>query len=272
MQSERGALSGLGSGTDDTASLPVEDFELGLRGIGSRDEDRLRAKSAVDDAAALSVAEGIGDLADKIDPDMEGDLAVRLSEVMVQANLVGFTAKQNCRAEFVFGVALGLEDVFVAERTQDVILALGHFVDEPRIDGRLSGNDVDANPAGVVLQRDVLGVPVLKGIVGAFGKEFLEFVVTDAAMALTRPDAGLIERPCEPGNDGAIDEGDILFEPGGVAELQSGDDAGGVVAVALADADAIRLGKMVVEVGIGQEDQRFEIRQAFGTAGGLPFE
>ena len=108
---------------------------------------------------------------------------------------------------------------------------------------------------GSFFERTCSGVPVLKGIVGAFRKEFLKFVVADTAMALTRADAGLIERPREPGNDGAIDEGDILFEPGGVAEFQGGYDAGGVVAVALADADSIRLGKMVVHVGIGEEDR-----------------
>ncbi len=172
----------------------------------------------------------------------------------------------------MLGIALGLQDVLVAERAQDVVLALGHFVDEPGIDGRLARNDVDADAAGVVLERDVLGVPVLKGIVGAFGKEFLEFVVADAAMALTRTDTGLVERPGEPGNDGAVDEGAVLFKAGGVAELQGGDDAGGVITVALADADAIWLGKMVVEVGIGQEDQRFEVRQPFGATGGLPFQ
>jgi hypothetical protein len=50
------------------------------------------------------------------------DLAIRLSEVVVQANLVGFTAKQDRRAKFVLGVTLGLEDVLVAKRAQDVIL------------------------------------------------------------------------------------------------------------------------------------------------------
>ena len=93
----------------------------------------------MDDAAAVRVAEGVGDLADEIDADVEGDLAVRLPEVVVQANLVRLTAKEDCRAEFVLGVALGLEDVLVAERAQDVVLALGHFVDEPGIEGRLAG-------------------------------------------------------------------------------------------------------------------------------------
>jgi hypothetical protein len=211
-------------------------------------------------------------LADEIDPDVEGDLAVSLSEVVVQANLVGFAAKQNCRAEFVLGVTLSLEDVFVAEGAKDVVLALGHLVDEAGVDSRLAGDDVDANTAGVVLERDVFGVPVLEGVVGPFGKQFLKFVVTNTAVALARADAGLIERPGEPGNDGTIDERDILFKSGGAAELQGGDDAGGVVAVALADADAIRLGKMVVEVWIGQEDQGLKVWQPFGAAGGLPFE
>ncbi len=95
MQGERRALSGLGCGTNDTAGLPVENLELGLRGVGSRDEDGLRAESAMDDAPTMRVAEGVGDLANEIDADVEGDLAVRLPEVVVQANLVGPRRKRT---------------------------------------------------------------------------------------------------------------------------------------------------------------------------------
>jgi hypothetical protein len=48
----------------------------------------------------------------------------------------------------------------------------------------VAGDDLDADAAGVVLERNVLGVPVLEGVVGALVEELLQFAAADAAVAL----------------------------------------------------------------------------------------
>ena len=200
-------------------------------------------------------------------------MASVLLEVVVQADFARLVAEEDGGAEFVLGEGLGFEDVIVAEAAEDVVLAFGHLVDDARIDGGLAGDDVDADAAGVVLERDVLGVPVLEGVVGAFAEEFLQFVVADAAVALGRADAGFIRGPSRESVDGgAVEKRDVLLEAGRVAELEGGDDAGGVVAVALADADAVGLGQEILQLGVGEEDEGLDEGEALGAAGGLSFE
>ena len=86
----------------------------------------------------------------------------------------------------------------------------------------------------------------LRARVGAFAEEFLQLVIADAAMALGGTDAGFIEGASELFDDGTVDEWDVLFEARRVAELEGGDDAGCVVAVALADADAVGVREQVL--------------------------
>jgi len=263
---------GLRSGPDDAAGLPVEDLELRLRGLCAGDEDGLRAEGAVDDAASMGVAEGVGDLADEIDADVQGEAGAVLLEVVVETDFAGFVAEEDGWAEFVLGKGLSFEDVVMAEAAEDVVLAFGHLVDDAGIDGGLAGDDVDADAAGIVLERDVLGVPVLEPVVGAFGQEFLQLVVGDAAMALGGADAGFMEGFCETMDCGAIEERHVLLEAGGVAELEGGDDAGSVVAVALADADAVGVGEQVLQLWVGEEDEGLDEGEAVDAAGGLAFE
>ena len=93
----------------------------------------------------------------------------------------------------------------------------------------------------------MLGVPVLEGVVGAFAEEFLELVVADAAVALRGADAGFVEGLCaRVRRMGRLTERDVLLQARGVAELEGGDDPGGIVAVALADADAVGLGEEIL--------------------------
>ena len=108
----------------------------------------------------------------------------RAAEVVVEADFAGLVAEEDGGAEFVLGEGLGFEDVVVAEAAEDVVLAFGHFVDDAGIDGGLARDDVDADTAGIVLERYVLGVPVLEGVVWAFAEEFLQLVIADPAVAL----------------------------------------------------------------------------------------
>jgi hypothetical protein len=73
-------------------------------------------------------------------------------------------------------------------------------------------------------------------------------------------------------DDGTVDEWDVLLEARRVAELEGGDDAGGVVAVALADADAVGVGEQVLQLGVGEEDEGLDEGEALDAAGGLSFE
>jgi hypothetical protein len=215
----QGDGGGVRGGADDAAGLPVEDLELRLGGLGAGDEDGLRAEGAVDDAAAMGVAEGVGDLADEVDAEVQGEGGAVLLEVVVEADFAGFVAEEDGGAEFVLGEGLGFEDVIVAEAAEDVVLALGHFVDDAGIDGGLAGDDVDADAAGIVLERDVLGVPVLEGVVGAFAQEFLQLVVTDAAMALRWADAGFVEGASEAVDCRAVEKGTSCLRPGALRNL-----------------------------------------------------
>jgi hypothetical protein len=115
-------------------------------------------------------------------------------------------------------------------------------------------------------ERDVLGVPVLEGVVGAFGQEFLELVVGDAAVALWGPDAGFIEGFCETVDGGAVEERTSCLRPGALRNLRGGDDAGGVVAVALADADAVGVRQQILQLGVGEEDEGLDEGEAVGAA------
>jgi hypothetical protein len=132
----------------------------------------------------MGVAEGVGDLADEIDAEVQGEGRTVLLEEVVETDFAGFVAEEDGGAEFVLGEGLSFEDVVVAKAAEDVVLAFGHFVDDAGIDGGLARDDVDADTAGIVLERDVLGVPVLEGVVGAFAEEFLQLIVADAAVAL----------------------------------------------------------------------------------------
>ena len=208
----------------------------------------------MDDAAAVGVADGVGDLADEVDAEVQGEGGAVLLEVVVEADFARLVAEQDGGAELVLGEGLGLENVGVAEAAEDVVFAFGHFVDDAGIDGGLAGNDVDADAAGIVLQGDVLGAPVLERVVGAFAEEFLEFVVADAAVALGGSDASFEEGAGELFDDGPVEERDVLLEAGGIAELDGLEDAGGVVAVALADADAVGVGEEIFQLGVGEED------------------
>src|ERR1017187_3638356 len=269
VQSDGGGVRG---GADNAAGLPVEDLELRLGCLGACDKDGLRAEGAVNDSTSMGVAEGVGDLADEIDTEVQGKRCAVLLEVVVETDFAWFVAEEDGGAEFVLGEGLCFQDVIVAQAAEDVVLALGHFVDDAGIDGGLVGDDVDADAAGIVLQRHVLGVPVLEGVVGAFAQEFLQLVVADATVALRGADASIVEGASEAVDCRAIEKLDVLLEAGCVAELEGGDDAGGVVAVALADADAVGVGQQILQLGIGEKDERLDEGEALCATGGLAFE
>ena len=49
----------------------------------------------MDDAAAVGVAESVGDLANEIDPEVQGEGCAVLLEVMVEADLARLVAKED---------------------------------------------------------------------------------------------------------------------------------------------------------------------------------
>jgi hypothetical protein len=114
-----GASGGAG---EFAASLPVEDAQAGLV-VGCRDEDALGAEGSVDDAAAVSVAEGIGDLAHKVEARIEGQSGAVLPEVEVEASLAGLVLEEERGSEFVIGVAGDFEDAGVLEAAEDFVFA-----------------------------------------------------------------------------------------------------------------------------------------------------
>jgi len=81
---------------------------------------------------------GVGDLADEIDPEVEGEGGPVLLQVVVEADLAGLVAEEDGWAELVFGEGLGFEDVLVAEAAENVVFAFGHPMHLPRIDLRLA--------------------------------------------------------------------------------------------------------------------------------------
>src|ERR1017187_7016208 len=172
----------------------------------------------MDDAAAVGVAQGVGNLADEVDSQVQRQGGALLLEVVIETDLAGLAAKQDGGAEFMLGVSLCFEDAGVAEALEDVVFAFRHLVHDAGIDRRLAGNEVNADSADIVLEGYVFRVPILESAVRAFG--------------------------------GAVDELDILFLAQRGAGLEGADDTRRFVAVALADADTVGFGELVAEFGV----------------------
>jgi hypothetical protein len=127
---------------------------LRLGSFSAGDQDRLGPEGPVDDSAAMSVTDGVGDLADEVDAQVQGEADAVLLEVVVEADFAGFVAEEDGGSELMLGEYLRFKDVIVAKAAEDVVFAFRHFVDATRVDSGLAGDDVDADAAGIVLERD----------------------------------------------------------------------------------------------------------------------
>ncbi len=92
-----------GGGGFTDADLPVEDLKPGRGRIHIRDEDALRSQRPVDHPLAVGVADGVGNLAQHVEPLVGGQLLAVGRQIMIEPNglRVG-VVEQEGRAEFVF--------------------------------------------------------------------------------------------------------------------------------------------------------------------------
>jgi hypothetical protein len=89
--------------------------DLWLVGIRVDNEDAFRTEGSVDDAMAVGVADGIGNLAHKVQTSREGEGLAALAQIVVEADFVGLAAEQDCGAEIVLIEFACAEDSGVLE-------------------------------------------------------------------------------------------------------------------------------------------------------------
>jgi hypothetical protein len=79
----------------------------------------------MDDPVTVCITNGIRDLADQIEADVEGESRSPLPKEMVQPDLVGFPSKEDGGAEFVFLKIERTENAGVIEGLQNLELLKG---------------------------------------------------------------------------------------------------------------------------------------------------
>ena len=156
---DRGAGGGLGLAD---ADLPVEDLEPGDLGVGVHDQDALRRQRPVDDPLGVGVADGVGDLAEQLQPRAGRELRPPRRQVVVEPHRPGLVGEQQRRAELVVLVVAGVEDAGVVEALEDAELARRRPLHPlPLLLAGGLGDQVLPDPAEDARQRGVLGQPVL---------------------------------------------------------------------------------------------------------------
>ena len=170
--------------------LPVHDLELGGHGVGGMHEDALGAEAAVEDLAAVGVAQGVSHLADEADAGDGIETGAHARDVVVEAHGPLFVVEDEGGAELVVAVGLGAENPGVVKRLDELELAASGADDLFALLLRGSAcEDVLPNPALDGVQGDVAGQPVL--VAGALVQEMVELVVADLAGAVRGADACL---------------------------------------------------------------------------------
>ena len=175
--------TGAGTGCEDAARLPIEEPDLRVVGIRMNNEDAFRAEGAVNDPMAVGVADSIGDLAHEVEASCEGEGRAALAQVVIQANLVGFTTEQDCGTEVVLIEFAGAQDSGVFERFQNV-----EFLESGPADGFVRGfvfacDIVDADSAGG-FRSGMFGLEVLVREERVLFDQFLQDVVADGPLSL----------------------------------------------------------------------------------------
>lgn len=70
---------------------------------------------------------------------------------MIETDFAGFVTEEDGGAKFMLGEALGIENPWVLQTAEDIVLAFGHFADDAPIDGGLARDDIDTDAPGIVL-------------------------------------------------------------------------------------------------------------------------
>ena len=181
-----------GGGRLPHADLPVVDLKLRHRRRRIGDEDALRAQRPVDDPLAVGVADGVGDLPQHVQPLAGGQLRAVGRQIVIEPDGIGVeVAEQQGRAVLVLLVVEDRQDAGVVERLDDLELTSRRPLEPLAVLLRRGlGDGVLADPAEHVLERGVLGEPVL--IARPVGDQVAQHVVADPPRPLRRADARLI--------------------------------------------------------------------------------
>ena len=169
--------------SEKSAGLPVEKANLRVVGVRLDDQDTLGAQGTVDDAVTVRVADRVGNLPGQIEPNVERQCRSPLAEEMVEPNLVGFPAEQDCWAEFVFLKVERVENAGVIEALQNP-----EFLEGASADG-LASRCVAARHrvqprAANGMGGGMLGVEVLVGKERILFDQVLKDVVSHATLSL----------------------------------------------------------------------------------------
>ena len=262
------------------ADLPVVDLKPGHRRIHVGDEDALRSQRPVDDPLAVGVADGVGDLAQHVEPLAGGQLLAVGRQIVIEADGVRVgVIEQQGRAEFVFLVVRAPAGC----RCGPAFWRIWNSRAAARCSRwRSSSEDACATvywrTRRKTLSKDgMLGEPIL--IARPISDQVAQHVVADPPRPLRGADAGLLHRPGQGLGDLDVDGGaEVGVDPRPVPVDEGGEDALalGVMLVrrAVLEADPVagRAGEVALEVVGGQEDQGVEPRHPDLADGGLRLE